>query len=72
MRNLDRLMELFCVGEVNKSARSTKTNDWSSRSHTILNITIEKKTFMSAQDDVVEDKENNDLACIHIKVSNFV
>jgi hypothetical protein len=55
-------MELFHVGEVNKSVRSTKLNDRSSRSHATLKITIEKKTLMSAEDDVVEDNENNDLA----------
>jgi centromeric protein E len=48
VRSLEQLMEVFRVGEANKSIGSTKMNDRSSRSHAILKITIEKKTTFNA------------------------
>lgn len=62
VRSIDQLMEVFRVGEANKSMGCTKMNDRSSRSHAILRITIEKKTTVSFVDDVGDEKENNELA----------
>ncbi|KAL3792726.1 hypothetical protein ACHAWO_002331 [Cyclotella atomus] len=62
VRSLDQLMEVFRVGETNKSIGSTKMNDRSSRSHAILRITIEKKTAVNVVEDVGDEKENNELA----------
>jgi centromeric protein E len=50
-------MEVFRVGEANKSIGSTKMNDRSSRSHAILKITIEKKTTFNTLD----EKENTNV-----------
>ena len=58
VRSLDQLMEVFEVGEKNKSVGSTKMNDRSSRSHAILTINLERKTVMNHYD-VVDDKENS-------------
>lgn len=52
VKSLDQLMEVFNVGEKNKSVGSTKMNDRSSRSHAILKIILEKKI-------VFNDKENS-------------
>ena len=63
VRNLDQLMQVFRVGEANKSMGSTKMNDRSSRSHAILQITVEKKTtFNAPSEDCSDEKENNELA----------
>lgn len=62
VRSLDQLMEVFRVGEANKSIGSTKMNDRSSRSHAILRITVEKKTAVNVVEDVGDEKENNELA----------
>ncbi|KAL7519200.1 hypothetical protein ACHAWX_003989 [Stephanocyclus meneghinianus] len=72
VRSLDQLMEVFRVGEANKSIGSTKMNDRSSRSHAILKITIEKKTTINTRDDFIEDKENNMLASPNNKTASFV
>ena len=62
VRNLDQLMQVFRVGEANKSMGSTKMNDRSSRSHAILQITVEKKTtFNAPAEDYGDEKENNEL-----------
>ena len=53
--SLDELMTVFQIGEANKSVSSTKMNDRSSRSHAILQITLQKKTTLDADD----DKEND-------------
>lgn len=53
--SLDELMTVFQIGEANKSVGSTKMNDRSSRSHAILQITLQKKTTLDADD----DKEND-------------
>lgn len=52
VKSLDQLMEVFKVGEKNKSVGSTKMNDRSSRSHAILKIILEKKI-------VFNDEENS-------------
>lgn len=62
VRSLDQLMEVFRVGEANKSMGSTRMNDRSSRSHAILRITIEKKTEVNVVEDMGDEKENNELA----------
>ena len=63
VRSLDQLMQVFRVGEANKSVGSTKMNDRSSRSHAILKLTIEKKTtFNGPLSDLGDEKENNELA----------
>ena len=56
VRSLDQLMDVFKVGELNKSVGSTKMNERSSRSHAILSINLEKKTVL--KNDMDEDKEN--------------
>ena len=53
--SLDELMTVFQIGEANKSVGSTKMNDRSSRSHAILQITLQKKTTLDADN----DKEND-------------
>jgi len=58
VRSLDQLMDVFKVGELNKSVGSTKMNDRSSRSHAILTVNLEKKTVLN-QNDMDEDKENS-------------
>ena len=50
-------MKVFRDGEKNKSVGSTKMNERSSRSHAILQITVEKKTVLNARG-AVDDKEN--------------
>lgn len=72
VRSLDQLMEVFRVGEANKSIGSTKMNDRSSRSHAILKFTIEKKTTINTRDDFIGDKENNMLASPNNKTASFV
>ena len=62
VKSLDQLMEVFRVGETNKSVGSTKMNDRSSRSHAILKIIIERKTVLNAVGESVDteiDKENS-------------
>lgn len=56
VRNLDQLMEVFRIGENNKSYGSTRMNERSSRSHAILKIGLEKKTIVQP---AFEDKENS-------------
>jgi len=53
--SLAELMEVFRIGETNKSVGCTKMNDRSSRSHVIFQITLQKKTTLDADD----DKEND-------------
>jgi len=53
--SLAELMEVFRIGETNKSIGCTKMNDRSSRSHVIFQITLRKKTTFTADD---EEKEN--------------
>ena len=54
-------MQVFRVGEANKSVGSTKMNDRSSRSHAILKIILERTTTLHTSDDdaTAEDKENS-------------
>lgn len=73
VRSLDQLMEVFRVGEANKSMGSTKMNDRSSRSHAILRITIEKKTTaVGVVEDGGDEKENNELASPRNETAGFV
>mmetsp|Transcript_20076 Transcript_20076/g.40284 ORF Transcript_20076/g.40284 Transcript_20076/m.40284 type:complete len:972 (+) Transcript_20076:73-2988(+) len=53
--SLEELMEVFRIGEANKSVGCTKMNDRSSRSHVIFQVTLIKKTTL----DTDEDKEND-------------
>eukprot|EP00956_Cyclotella_meneghiniana_P025941 scaffold55148_cov49-Cyclotella_meneghiniana.AAC.10 len=63
VQSAEQLMQVFRAGEVNRSMGSTTMNDRSSRSHTILQITIEKKTtFNDLAEDYRDEKENNELA----------
>lgn len=62
VKSLDQLMEVFRVGETNKSVGSTKMNDRSSRSHAILKIIIERKTVLNnavGENVDADDKENS-------------
>ena len=62
VKSLDQLMEVFRVGETNKSVGSTKMNDRSSRSHAILKIIIERKTILNnavGENVDADDKENS-------------
>lgn len=54
--SLEELMEVFRIGEANKSVGCTKMNDRSSRSHVIFQVTLQKKTAVHD----MEDKENDD------------
>ena len=51
----EELIEVFRIGEANKSVGCTKMNDRSSRSHVIFQISLQKKTTLDADN----DKENN-------------
>ena len=57
VENLDQIMKIFKDGEKNKAVGSTKMNDRSSRSHSILKIAFERKVVSSTAFDA-EDKEN--------------
>jgi centromeric protein E len=57
VNSLEQLMEVFRVGEANKSVGSTKMNDRSSRSHAILKIILERKTVLNPSD-LEQGKEN--------------
>ena len=61
VNSLEQLMQVFTVGEANKSVGSTKMNDRSSRSHAILKIILERTTTLHTSDDdaTAEDKENS-------------
>lgn len=54
--SLEELMEVFRIGETNKSIGCTKMNDRSSRSHVIFQVTLQKKTTVYD----MEEKENDD------------
>lgn len=54
--SLDELMEVFRIGETNKSVGCTKMNDRSSRSHVIFQVILQKKATVYD----MEDKENDD------------
>lgn len=58
VNSLEQLMEVFRVGEANKSVGSTKMNDRSSRSHAILKIILERKTVLNPSD-LEHGKENS-------------
>eukprot|EP00956_Cyclotella_meneghiniana_P008814 scaffold12086_cov66-Cyclotella_meneghiniana.AAC.2 len=70
VQNLDQLMQVFRSGEDNRSMGSTKMNNRSSRSHTILKITVEKSTLHDPVGDCGDEKENNKQA--HPKKKSFV
>ena len=56
VNSLEELMEVFRIGEANKSVGCTKMNDRSSRSHAILQITLQRKTTLDADDEKENDK----------------
>ncbi|KAL9181488.1 hypothetical protein ACHAXT_010293 [Thalassiosira profunda] len=56
----EQLLEVFRVGEANKSVGATKMNDRSSRSHAILKIVLERKTVLTPGDDPAVEKENDE------------
>lgn len=67
VKSLDQLMEVFKVGEKNKSVGSTKMNDRSSRSHAILKIILEKNIVFND-----ENSPSNDLVVKTTSVLNLV
>jgi centromeric protein E len=58
--SLEELMEVFRIGEANKSVGCTKMNDRSSRSHVIFQVTLMKKTTLDTDEDKENDNERRD------------
>ena len=58
--SLEELMEVFRIGEANKSVGCTKMNDRSSRSHVIFQVTLMKKTTLDTDEDKENDNERSD------------
>lgn len=58
--SLVELMEVFRIGETNKSVGCTKMNDRSSRSHVIFQVTLQKKTKLDTDEEKENDGGNDD------------
>lgn len=70
--SLAELMEVFRIGETNKSVGCTKMNDRSSRSHVIFQVTLQKKTTLDTDEEKENDDENDGIVVSTTSTLNLV